>query len=1200
MHNAWLEESRILTRLTALRRTIRRRLLAYGVCAVLAGGIVAFLVAVTLDWLLWLPAALRAVGVVAFVCGFVAAVRHWVFRPLCAAVTVDEIAGQLERHFGHLQDRLTSAVNFLGIADAGSPTMMRRVVLNTDRVLDHTPLASALSLRPLVVRMVLLALSMSVFVSIAWFGRDWVRTGMYRYIYPMGEIEWPRRVSIAPLTGRETVAIGDSLTVRMRVVRGLNDALRGIVVLRDPDGTTASLAMQRDIDGTFYATIDAITRDVQYWFEAGDDSTQRTLQTIHAVRRPEVAEALIEIQPPPYAADRPARVRTLDATPVRAPIGGHIVVAVRVSKPVVTATDAPETGLRLDDETFLPFTPEAGDSEQLTARFPVVQDVRFRIELVDVHGLHNRGSDVFTVEAMPDMPPSVTLVEPKGTVEATTNGAVRVVARVEDDFGISRLELQAETLADADVRPGSLVLQSLLDRVVPVTDDAEILAMAPYDWHLANLHLAAGDIVVYRVVATDNFATSPDGDAAASRRAPGRTGASRGAAGHTGASGDMRIKIISDVEFEIRLRDDLALLEARIRQARLDQLDVLDRTTTLVRATDGGSESTTSASHAEASLLSVPQRDTAAALAAEQTRLVRRVRELARRFRALTERMARNHAGADDTRRRIADAADELLRIATEPMATASGHLRGVNDEPRAIAQHASLRTAADQEQLAADGLESLIRTMTQWGSFHGLLAKTKDLLDRQQALRRTTTEIGETTLGKPVDALTPEEHAELTRNKRTQEQLGGDVEQLLARMRQLLEQTGETDRADAATLEDALRAAQSREVLKHLRAAAAAIEANRTAAAAIDQRTAEDAIRKIIDALNQRNDRRLAELRKHLRSAEEQVADLIAQQQLVRDATEEAARMGTDDTTLGRLADRQHTLQRNTRLLGEDLADVVRAVRAARLVRQAVAPMVRAEDSLRTTDVDVATARQDDALATLRAALEQLETLADETAQEAMRRSLAQIREALSGMVEAQRSINRDIDALVARAEGRRRLSRAQARRAAKLARDQAGVRARVDELRPELEKVVVYDWALQRVAGWMDTARDRLDRREVDDELVATTTRIVRELEKLIGAIAETEAIPLPSEFAEANTGGGDGGRGDASGHKPIPTIAELLVLKAMQMDVNRRTRALHDAFDPDDATEQQLRELQMVGEDQAEVQRLTQRVTQRARQP
>jgi len=138
-----------------------------------------------------------------------------------------------------------------------------------------------------------------------------------------------------------------------------------------------------------------------------------------------------------------------------------------------------------------------------------------------------------------------------------------------------------------------------------------------------------------------------------------------------------------------------------------------------------------------------------------------------------------------------------------------------------------------------------------------------------------------------------------------------------------------------------------------------------------------------------------------------------------------------------------------------------------------------------------------------------------------------------------------------------------------------------------------------LKRVTRWMDESSDRLDAREIDETLTITTNRIARELEKLIAAVVETQSLPMTTEFAEAEMDGG-GSEGEAASTATVPTVAELLVLKAMQVDINERTRVLGLQFDVDTASETQLRQLTAIGEDQAEVRRLTELVTGRAQQP
>ena len=222
---------------------IRARLAVYGLCAVMAGGIVAFLAIVTFDRFLWLPAALRIFVAWLFFAGLVGSVWHWIVKPLRAPLTIEAIAGRLEQHFGHFDDRLTSTVDFLQHDAPKLSPMMRQLVVNTEQIVRDVPLESALTLKPVVRSVAVLLVGACVLTGILLFFPAWARTGLYRYVDPLGPVEWPRTVQIAPLSFDQAVAVGESATLGMRIVRGLTDTLRGVVQLREPDGTATALAM---------------------------------------------------------------------------------------------------------------------------------------------------------------------------------------------------------------------------------------------------------------------------------------------------------------------------------------------------------------------------------------------------------------------------------------------------------------------------------------------------------------------------------------------------------------------------------------------------------------------------------------------------------------------------------------------------------------------------------------------------------------------------------------------------------------------------------------------------------------------------------------------------------------------------------------------------------------------------------------------
>lgn len=1153
----------LLARLEHLRRAIHRRLLAYGVCAVLAGGVASFLTVVTLDWLLWFPAALRLIVAVLFFTGFVLAAWHWVLTPLRARVTVEQVAARLERRFDPLRDRLSSTVQFLTKKEAESSPLAARVVRETESLVAGTRLEQALTPRPLFRAAGTMVAAGCGLVLLAAAAPAWVHTGWQRYTAPLGPTEWPRTVEIEPLTGDLKVALGESAAIRMRVRRGLTETLRGVLRLQDAGGPLVPLVMQRvGEDGEFHATVDAIGRDLKYWFEAGDDSTESSPRWIRAVPRPEVLECLLTVEPPPYALGQRPRTHDLKSGAARAPVGGFVTVAVRASKPL----DPRRCGLRLGDGAWEPLVVSDADPARAVLRRPLRHDLTLRAELTDREGFENRGGASYSILAEADRAPVCLLLEPQTLVELTPKGKLSWAGRAEDDHGLSRMEWIMERPAD-----GSAVAAAVDMRPPVVGAGGMVEASAQGEWDAAPHALNPGETVYLVLSALDNCPAEVCPSAATEP-------------GQRGRSAPLPVRIISETEMEARTRDEIAALETRLHQVLLDQTGLRDAAAALAAKEDESAASTA---------------ERAAAHATGEARLVRAVREITARLAALRRQMERNPSGGDeDARRQIAQMETVLTDTASGPMtAAATLFTRAAEALRDPSEQRARLKDAEQEASEAVDRLRGVMQMLARWGDFQGVLARTRDLLDRQQDLRAQTLARGRETLGKSVKELTAEEAAELQNLQRRQEQLGEETDQSLRHMEQLAARMKDKDPTGAEAMDAAMRSARAQDLIKRMRAATADIGENRTAAAAIDQQAAAETLKRMVAALRKREERELELLRKRLLKAEEQVAELLDQQKSLRAETDEAARAAADPERYEDLADRQRTLRRNARLVADDIGDEEKMTEAARLVRAATLPMGEAEVLLQDHEGDDALRPQDEAVQMLTEAVARLAALEEEVAEQAMQRHLAQIQEDLQRLLARQQTVNRGVETLHQAVAARGRVDRGDAREAARLAREQSGAQEILEEIRPELQKVPVFDWALHRVAGWMQSGRDALEQRKIDESLLATGQRIERELEKLIRAVHETQSMPLDTEFAEAESGGGGSG-GASRSARPIPTVAELLVLKAMQQDIQQRTRAIHDRSQTAAQDEGFLRELRTLGEDQNQVRQLAEMLTARIR--
>ena len=1159
--DAMSSDSQLIRRLEKIRQTVRRRLLAYGIMAVVAGGIASFLTSVTVDWLLRLPGLLRLVAAGLFLTGAAGAILHWVIRPLRTRIDAAEIARQLELRFSGLRDRLSSTVHFLEHGTSDSESMTRRVIENTDAETAPLPLESALSLVSMVRCGVLLLLSVLAMCLVLTTAPNWARTGLYRYVDPFGAIEWPRRVLIIPLTDAEAVAMGESVTVRMTVERGMRESLRAFVYVRGADGEVVALAAQRDGERTFFAMIDAVTTDLEYWFEAGDASTASHPFTIRVVRRPEVVGALAEITPPSYAVWQTHSTRALSDGPVDAPVGGQVKIIIHASKPIPPGASRARGGLRFMDGSYLALEALSSDPQTLTTVMDILESVSFVVELRDEEGFSNRGAAQYEIRAVPDAPPSVSILSPTAVTESTPNGWVAISIKIEDDLGVSSVVLDVERVADGEHQSIDLT-----NELIKAPDDEDVW-LTELDLQPSSFAAAPGDDLVCSAVATDN------------RPLPGE-------AGQVTRSAPIRIKIISESEFDTRIRDELAALERRMRRVLLAQSELLDSTRSLIR------------SQVDPPALTNAESEQTHGMTTRQTRLVRRLQDTARRFVELKSRMQRNKAGEPAGLQTIDAVADSLRQIATGEMQDAAGFLLAAGNPALPIIQQKALSDASKNQSSAVEQLRALLANMAQLGDFEALVSRTRDLLDLQEDIRTHTQRLGKSLLGKAVESLDAEDAAALRRVRRRQEQLAGDVGQLLARLRRSTKTPDEQDPSGQEAIDDAIRSARTSKLEGKVKSAAESIAANRTAAAAMEQKAAVDGLRKMLRALQQRQDRELARLRKTVRDAVDQVAQLLEEEKDLRDATHEAVLIASEHGVLLNLSDGQRVIAINTRALGNELEERVETFDPARVVRSAADRMNVAKEGLQQGDAKSARTAQDQAIAALEEAIELLIALEEQVAREETRRTLDEIRGALESLAEAERTIDGAVRVLHESIKSKGRMARSEAREAARLARDQHNLRRLVEQWLPVFEKVKVFAWSLRRVSERMDRGRRRLDNRQIDDELLRIVVRIVRDLERLVKAIDETLNLP-EREFAEAEEGGGSGGRAaQRDAMRPVPTVTELLVLKSLQRDLVDRTRTLHAEVRGADLSEEQLRAIVELGEDQKGISGVTQMLTQQAR--
>jgi uncharacterized protein DUF4175 len=181
-----------------------------------------------------------------------------------------------------------------------------------------------------------------------------------------------------------------------------------------------------------------------------------------------------------------------------------------------------------------------------------------------------------------------------------------------------------------------------------------------------------------------------------------------------------------------------------------------------------------------------------------------------------------------------------------------------------------------------------------------------------------------------------------------------------------------------------------------------------------------------------------------------------------------------------------------------------------------------------------------------------------DRQQKQAQAESLAKIDERLDRMLAAQRTATQRT-ADVAGKVGPEGFDRAGQLALVELSNEEGSIAEQADEVLVMLKRegtTVVFPAVLTELAEDLRDVQDRLSRRDPGDLTQGIQAEIERSLEEMIDAIRKE----LSNRRKQGSSPSGGGGGGGAGGKRPlIPPVAELKMLRAMQLQVNRRTKLL-----------------------------------------
>lgn len=1162
--------SPLIVRLEQMRRRVRRLLFLIGLGWTLVAVLLCGMAAVTTDYLFGLPTIMRWGLLVIGSLGTVAAFYWLAIRPLLLPLSVPALAQHLQGQFPDLDDRLASAVQFLLYPQTGSPALVQQALAEAEEKLHNVPLEKALNWRP--VKHALAAAGGMLLLAVGLVAVDTAsaRIGLTRLVMPWAGASWPKWVQIATLTGSAKVPLGESFTAAARLERGDQPGARLWIVSADGHDNVERHLMSRQSDGRYGYVFESVVAPLRYYFEARGDSTAENPAQLTVVERPRVVELSAVVTPPVYVTGREPHSVLLDQTSVAFTQGSKVELRMKANNPLVFGGKSvlqPVGSPGTTQPAPLVLAPDPGDPCVGVAKLMLDSPCTFRPQLIDNNELTNRDTSEYRLACVPDEIPTVVITEPRGEVERTPNALLTVAGSAEDDFALTTLKLVWNLQTAAPDSPVSGEITLFSEAKLESRGD-RMRGSFSYVWDLAKLaigtgpvNLKPGDVIAYRVETTDNY-VGPHQE----RHPPGK-------------SAEYKIKIVAPERIAQIVRDEISAAKSRGRAITLDQTTLKDDTSALTKdlaqgqpLTDTDKEQLTT------------QHDRQSRLSAQTTALANQVREV-------KKLMEDNRLQDEEGKTQLKEVAEQLGQVSRETMTRSAHAMQDAKSGKAAKEQLEHVQQAVKNQDEAIAGMQTALAKLDRWGEFADIIRNAQEILDRQQQLSGQTGETGQKLLGKPSDSLTEAEKNKLNALAGQQDQLRKETQELLRRMEDLKTRTQPQDPASADALGRAGETARNQDVTGQMNQAAQETRDNRLGQAQNNQQNAQSTLTDMIQQLEKRQERELAELEKKVGQLKDAVEQLMREQEKLTKENQKIQQEKDDALRRQQQADlaaRQELNRRNAAQVAQQMADVPQAAAAAGATRKASSEMSRASGKLSGGQGQEAEADQKDAEKDLKQALDELEKLQKQVDEEKAKRSRAAIRERLTALQETQKKTLHETTGIETRRQERGRLLRKDQTLLSELKTGQEKWLKELDQVRGLTAQAEVFDWTLERCKVDGKTVSGRFDNEDTSRNNQVVQSRIIERLGDLIEALKEEK----PEEGFKQSGGGGGGGGG---GQKPpVPPLAELKMLRTLQNKINKATQEADQRYNKagEVKSDEGLKEMERIGVEQGELKDLTKR--------
>ncbi|WP_069133298.1 DUF4175 family protein [Rhodohalobacter halophilus] len=256
----------------------------------------------------------------------------------------------------------------------------------------------------------------------------------------------------------------------------------------DVEDSFRNWPMQKNEEGTFTTNPIELTGNIRYRIEM--DSFYSNEFSVDVRVQPRFDHLFVEVTPPEYTRLENTRIE-YPYSDISFYPGSEITFSGKSNKPI--------------EQIYISFRNEQEIIESISSDSSFTYSIRpertdtLTFRMIDSDGIENRNPYRTILKLTEDRIPSVTILEPVGTVHSSGPDELPIQYRVTDDFGLTRAELHWSLQRAFVDKP----IQNRVNLSSPGNGYTE-----RYNWNLSDLELRPRDRVEFKIVAWDNDTVS--------------------------------------------------------------------------------------------------------------------------------------------------------------------------------------------------------------------------------------------------------------------------------------------------------------------------------------------------------------------------------------------------------------------------------------------------------------------------------------------------------------------------------------------------------------------------------------------------------------------------------------------------------------------------------------------------------------------